>query len=46
MFRPRGYYTDTCYVGILPGNKKMRFASESEYLDFLSSLLPDDMAAV
>ena len=42
MFRPKGYYTDTDYVGFLPGNNKMRFASESEYMDYLCTLLPDD----
>lgn len=46
MFRPRGYYTATDYIGFLPGNRKMRFASESEYLEFISSLSVDDLEAV
>jgi len=43
MFRPKGYYTDTDYVGFLPGDKKMRFASEAEYIEYLCALPPDDM---
>ena len=38
MFKPCGYYTGSGYVGFLPGNRKMFFASESDYYDYLEGM--------
>lgn len=36
MDKPKGYYTASCYVGFLPGNIKMVFATEEEYMEYIS----------
>ena len=38
MFRPRGYYVGSSYVGFLPGNVKMVFATEREYMEYISDI--------
>ena len=38
MDRPRGYYTSQNYIGYLPGNTKMPFATEEEYMEYYNDL--------
>jgi len=42
MFRPKGYYVGSSYVGFLPGNVKMVFPTEQEYLDYIRQDQPED----
>ncbi len=39
---PAGYYTASCYVGILPDGTKMYFASEADYYDYIAAALEVD----
>ena len=41
MFRPRGYYTDSGYIGFLPNGQKMYFPTYDEYMEYVD----DDQAA-
>ena len=35
MFTPKGYYVGSCYIGFLPGNVRMKFPTECEYLEYV-----------
>ena len=38
MFKPRGFYTSTGYVGILPDGSRIMFATCDEYLDYVNEM--------
>ena len=35
MFRPRGFYTSSGYVGFLPDGTRIVFATYDEYVDYI-----------
>ena len=35
MFRPRGFYTGSGFVGFLPDGRRMVFATYEEYVDYI-----------
>ena len=35
MFKPRGFYTGSGFVGFLPDGSRIIFATYDEYLDYL-----------
>ena len=41
MFRPTGYFIPSGYVGFLPNGRKMFFASESDYDEYISEISDD-----
>lgn len=45
MFRPSGYSVGSCYIGMLPGKRRMSFPTEQEYLDYVRSLDEEGSAA-
>ena len=36
MFKPKGYFTDTGYVGFLPDVRKLYFPTYDEYIDYVT----------
>ena len=41
MFTPKGYSTGSCYMGFLPGEKRLPFPTEEEYLEYIKELIDE-----
>ena len=37
MFRPKGFYAGSNYIGYLPNGETMKFPTEQEYLEYLGN---------
>lgn len=40
-FSPKGFYAGATYIGFLPGNKRMVFPTEQEYMDFIRDYIEE-----
>lgn len=42
---PKGFHAGSCYIGFLPGNKKMLFPTEEEYIEYLQEYYGEELAS-